>query len=653
MSGLGAIFNRRNISLQRESLQRMSNALALYGPAKNTSRAIENFGLCVATSGNFCPEDDYDHQPVYRDGRHALAFSGFLHHRDELSKKLALEPSRSMRMADSALVYAAWQKWGRLAPIHLYGTFAFILVDQSENSIFAVRSSEGAVPIFYHKTRDRFVFGSVPKAIFALGDIDRELDETRIADSLILNYENCLDSYYRNIHAVPMGHILEASSDRLKISSYIKDYPPAKIRFKRDEEYVDAANELLEQAIASTMRSASVPAIKLSSGLDSPTVAVGAMDYLANQPGGLENSLVSYTAIPEPGWDGRARGQHYVGDESGPVRALAEAYPQLDAHFIDSAGLPLDHELDKLILLSEIPAFGFNNLHWVLNIHQQSKQSGHNVLLDGTGGNSSISFDGSPLYAKLFRQGHWAKLFNQLSGADKNARAMGIYSRAIKPNLPHFVQRQADSLRGFANADWQDYSAIHPDYAKDMGVDRRAKEMNWDTSYLEFRDPKEKMAYMQNFRVKEDGQSLVAALQTLTGVQSRDPLSDRKLTDFCLAIPDDQFMRAGKKRYLIRRMMAQRLPAEIFNAPPARQGADWHLRMTRDLPMYRKEIERMGDDVDTARRFDVPRLKKLLDTWPDKTPVSAEDHPDFYLAAAGMGRAIATSRFINWVNGKN
>ena len=61
----------------------------------------------------------------------------------------------------------------------------------------------------------------------------------------------------------------------------------------------------------------------------------------------------------------------------------------------------------------------------------------------------------------------------------------------------------------------------------------------------------------------------------------------------------------------------------------------------------------MGDDADMAKRFDVPRLKALLDSWPDKTPLGTKDHPDATLAHIGLSRAIATSRFVNWVQGKN
>ena len=60
------------------------------------------------------------------------------------------------------------------------------------------------------------------------------------------------------------------------------------------------------------------------------------------------------------------------------------------------------------------------------------------------------------------------------------------------------------------------------------------------------------------------------------------------------------------------------------------------MRMTRDLPRYRQEIERMGDDADMAKRFDVPRLKALLDSWPDKTPLGTKDHPDATLAHIGL-----------------
>ena len=80
--------------------------------------------------------------------------------------------------------------------------------------------------------------------------------------------------------------------------------------------------------------------------------------------------LISFTSVPAAGWDGRAVGFRRVGDESGPVKKLAAMYPELDARLLDSSDLPIDHDLDKLILLVRSAADG--DQQYTLDTQHQS-----------------------------------------------------------------------------------------------------------------------------------------------------------------------------------------------------------------------------------------------------------------------------------------
>ncbi|WP_164114860.1 asparagine synthetase B family protein [Sphingorhabdus sp. Alg239-R122] len=655
MSGLAAIFQRDGASVTADYLQRMCNALRLYGPVKQSTRQFGNLGLCWAQAPHFTPEDKYDVQPVSAAGKWPCIFSGFLMHREELGAKLGIENARLKAMPDSALVHTAFQKWETRFVEHLYGEYAVIVCDTDASRVYAVRSHGNAPPLFYHESSQRLVLGSAPKAIFALGDISRELDEQKIADSLILNNQDAERSFYKNIKSLPLGHLLVAARDTISVSRHFDLSGVSRIHYVKDADYVEAARELFSRAVASCMRACKTPAATLSSGLDSTSVVAEALAYLDTNDHDLAERMVSFTSVPASGWDGRAQGFRRCGNESAPVKAFAKKYPQLDARFVDSADLPLDHDLDKIFLLAETPPFGIKNLHWVMNIMQLARQEGRNVILNGTSGNRTLSFNGRGLYAKLLRQGRLLQLSRELLGSDnRGMQFFGLYSRAISPNLPKSLVRKISALRGnMAHIGWKGHSAISHEYANDMRVDERAKELGLDDSYAGFKDNPSMMQAMGEGGTRDMGQTVNYAMQALTGIQSRDPLGDQKLVKFCAAIPDTQFMKNGKDRLLIKRVMEDRLPAEIIHADRGRQAADWHMRMTRDLPKYRQDIERMQEDADMSRRFDVPRLKALIDNWPDKTPVSASDHPDYLLATTGLMRAVSTARYIRWMEGKN
>ena len=45
----------------------------------------------------------------------------------------------------------------------------------------------------------------------------------------------------------------------------------------------------------------------------------------------------------------------------------------------------------------------------------------------------------------------------------------------------------------------------------------------------------------------------------------RTPAFDRRIVEFCIGIPEDQYLRNGRDRWLIRRAMEGRLPDIVLN----------------------------------------------------------------------------------------
>ncbi|MEO1045693.1 MAG: asparagine synthase-related protein [Pseudomonadota bacterium] len=656
MTGIAAVFDKTGHGPCRDSLERVINSLKLYGPDRSGLRISGPFGLCWTHGGGYFPQDQFERQPLIV-ARWSCVFSGHLVYRDELADTLGITPDRLASMPDSALFLAAWQKWQQDTGEHVEGEYAAIIGDNESNALFALRSPTGAPPLYYHDTPDRFLIACIPKALFAHGDVPRQLDEAKLADSMVLNYEYNPGCYYQGLTSIRSGTMVRVTATDIRVHGFFDVRTAPEIRFASDEDYVEAARELVRNAVGQYMAGPDIPAAHLSAGLDSSTVVVTMLDLLAESGRG-EERIDTYTHVPEPGWDGRAYGHLRFGDESPMVRELAARYPQINPHFIDCADAPLgggDTALDKLFLLAEQPPRGISNLHWGDAINRRIRASGKRIALGGASGNATISFNARGLYGQWFRQGRWLKLWRELA-ADKTPgfRFCGVYSRAIAPSLPPSVTRTIARLRGLAaQSGWGGYSAISPDYAAEMDVDGRAEAVGWDTSYSGFTDAREMMYTMLQRGGRDEGAAFRQAQMVTSGVLTVDPLGDPRLLRFCAGIPMDQYLRNGNHRFLVTRMMAGRLPDIYFSPRRGRQTADWHYKMTRDLDHFRQQVAEMKADPDIARRFDIARLERVLETWPDKTPLSHRDHPDYAIAMLGLGRATTTARFINWVEGKN
>ena len=125
--------------------QGMLQALNVYGSdhcAQYTGSSIA-LGVCLL---RLLPEDRYDQQPLKAAGITCLVADVRLDNRAELANCLGLSPSA---MADSALLLAAWKRWGEECIDHLSGAFSFALWNEAEQHLFLARDHTGERPLFY------------------------------------------------------------------------------------------------------------------------------------------------------------------------------------------------------------------------------------------------------------------------------------------------------------------------------------------------------------------------------------------------------------------------------------------------------------------------------------------------------------------------
>jgi len=118
----------------------------------------------------------------------------------------------------------------------------------------------------------------------------------------------------------------------------------------------------------------------------------------------------------------------------------------------------------------------------------------------------------------------------------------------------------------------------------------------------------------------------------------------RRLIEFCFAVPEDQYLRGGVTRFLARRVLADRLPAEVVNNTRLGiQCADGFQRMDRRRAAILAGVEELELSPLACRIIDVPRLKALAVHWPaDAASASPEYHMVLY-------RGLHFDQFLRWV----
>jgi len=570
-----------------------------------------------------------------------VLFTGYFDHQEALARELGRP------VGDAAALYAAgYARWGDAVDLRMLGQFATIIVAPGEGWVRCARSPIFAPPLHVWRDSDRVVVASVARVLFATGEATAEVDEQKIADSLYLNYAEGSRGWYKGVTRIATGSHTVITRDGLSARPYYDVAAVPRIRLRHDDDYVAAANTLLAEGTRSALAAFRKPAVSLSGGLDSQAVAACAMEARgAGQP------LRGLTGVPEPEWRDDDNERSF-GDERRHVAALAEMYPDLTTETVDAAGLSFDHLLPAMFLMAGGPPRNTMNLYWIHALRARAKARGCDVLLLGQMGNHGISFSGAGALPSWLARGHWVRLLREVRAAQGDRSfARTFVSQALMPLLPDPLFRQVMRLppraRSGQMADW---CPLQEAYADAMHVEERARALGHDASFRALRSTRAYRRAAFGNAMREGG-DIRQALDLLHGIPTRDPTAYRPLIEFCLGLPDEQFLRDGTSRWLARRMLQGRVPEMVVTETRrGRQAADWPLRLARQRQALIIELDLLADDPAMAARLDLPRLKKALEEWPQDSAGQRSSNMAIQLA---IPRAIATARFIRFVEGTN
>jgi asparagine synthase (glutamine-hydrolysing) len=571
---------------------------------------------------------------------------GYIDNRAELIRLL---PGDFDPRCDAATLYGRCHAaWGDACDLSIIGQYASIIWSPDSASIRLSRSPIAAPALHIWQDADRLVIASAPRAIFATGEIAQELDEQKIADSLFLNYREEARSWFKGVARLPIGSRARFSREQASTIRYYEPFPRNPIRFARDEDYVEAAVALFEEATRAALHGFSRPAVSVSGGYDSQAVASYALRVMPP-----DSRLLGLTSIPEPGWDGRTE-RCYFGDEREHVKALAAMHPRLDVELVDAAGLSFDHKLDAMFLMAGIAPRNAINLHWMHQIRARAKAAGCDVMLMGTFGNATFSFAGDGAMPGWFSTGRWMRLARELWAArgQHKSFAHAVAASLVLPLLPGFASDRVLQWRHGQPTDvFASWCPLNKDWASKMGVYEQAAKMRHDP---QFRPPRTTQAWRSTVisnAMNEFG-DFFSGMDAVGGIPSRDPTSYRPLLEFCFSIPDDQYLRSGEKRWLAKRMLKGMVPDMVLGeSRGGLQTADWHLRLGRQRTKMFEEIDRLATDPKMVAMLDLPRLRRALENWPDETPIG--DGPIEQTLQLALTRALSTARFVRYVEGKN
>lgn len=575
------------------------------------------------------PEDSFERQPWQgADGKLALIYDGRLDNRDELAAMLGI-PLKGGTVPDGSLLLAALEHWGDNALPRLLGDFAFALWDKQNHKLLLARDQMGGRSLYYHRGAGFVAFATTFPALLALPGVPKKVDERVIADLLISNNHHPEQTFYQDVLRVPTASTAVFDAQDVRINRYWTPEPKSQIRFASNGDYEEAMREQLDNAVACRLRTQGQVASMMTGGLDSSAVAATAARKLA------PNRLVTLTSVP-PEELNLPHTRGWYNDERPFVNAIAAMHPNMDMRLVSSME---PHWIEKdptaFFEAGGMPMRSDSNIGWLMPSMEKIATEGIPVLLNGEGGNGAWSWNGLPVLYKLFREGCWLQLARELhlTGRQRpygrnwwNLLRAEVLSRLIPP-----------AWGGRRNSEeWYGYSAINPEFARDIQLLERCHQEGNNLLRSNPADGLEQRLYMLG-RFGRYGE-IGAVHRALTGVEARTPLLDIRLLEYCLSIPQEQFLQHGIHRNLTKLALADRLPQCVLqNNLLGKQNPEIMRRLGMLRAGMADEIEMLRQVPLAARCLDLPRLANIVREWPD----------DMRLKLALPG-ALHIGRFLRW-----
>jgi asparagine synthase (glutamine-hydrolysing) len=644
VSGIAAVVSLDGSGIPRSDVERMANALKPHGPdrQKIITRGNAAFVFC---RHRLTPEDGSESQPLILADRFVMLFDGRIDNRSELGDILGISTSELHLMPDSIVVLRLFDRWGERAFERIVGVFAIIIMDLQDGRLLCARDHMGLRVLHYHRSTERFAVATAAEALFALSWVPRILSKEQLADALtgLWPKGSGENTYYQDIFRVRPGSIVQVRGATFSKRQFWDPEGIADVRFTSDHDYVEAFKEHLDGAVRANLRSCGPPCAMITGGLDSSSISVVAADILAASG----HRLHTFTAVPEAGFTRKEPPGRYF-DETPYVLQIAAVNQNIVPHFIAQGRGPIPEKIAEVTRISGGLFSGTLQGLWLADLFTAARSAGHNVMLSGDMGNLTMSYNGLGLFTELLLTRRWPQLLIEIKSSGLRWRRH-VRQHVIRPLIPVPIFRRYKQWRRGQKPPWHDHSLIHPEFAARSEVIERAARDNEPIDTPPLRDTR--LGRIRDFRMYDEVADWYARVRANFGLDIRSPAFDRRLVEFCIGIPTDQYLRGGRDRWLIRRAMEGRLPEVVVNQTRwGTPSADWYPRLTRDRNHIAEEVKRLAENPDVASILDMQRVKAILDNWPDRQPPEYTSEEGEML---GLPDALGAAYFIESVMGTN
>ena len=382
-----------------------------------------------------------------------------LDHPADLAHALGIPHDRMAALGPAGLALAAWDCWGLDAFSRLEGDYALAIWDRTERRLVLVRDSLGQRPLYYRRTADAILFGSVPIPLVAVQgrpQVDYDMMATYLAGYPYLDQR----SFIAGVERVMPGHLLILRGS--KGSSQQRWWNPDQslLRMSHAEAAEQVRMELDRAVDALLVTKAPAIAADLSAGLDSSLVVETAARRIGEQTRLLTFTGASEGLVDRP--PGRFQDEAQRAQETAAMLGVSHRGISLPSKSPLAA-------LERWLPSAQLPLANGSNLGWIDGCYSAAAEAGATAYLTGGNGNFTVSRAGVGRLRELADSGRFATLAHELrafrrfrGGSWRGALALGFGHRIPTPIFNRLASNSWSTGNGLRRRNWIDARRQRP-----------------------------------------------------------------------------------------------------------------------------------------------------------------------------------------------
>lgn len=570
MCGIVGFKNKKEFKALRESLPAAALSLTHRGPDDSGLFFDEKAGIGLAHRRlSIIDLSSAGQQPMKSDdGKVHLVYNGEVYNFKEIRKELEGHGHRFHTYTDTEVILKAYLQWGIDCLQRFVGMFALALWDGDKQSLFLARDRMGIKPLYYHFSSENLLFASELKAFMALKGFPKDLDPDAIPLFLHYQYIPAPRTIFKDTFKLLPGHYAVFDGRRLRVHPYweLPEGDSSSMRTDlSDEDVVENLDHLLTRAVSDRLVSDVPLGALLSGGIDS-SVVVALMQKINASPVQTFSIGFREAGYNEAPWASKVA--KYLGTDHtefyvtpSEAREVIPRLPEIyDEPFADS---------------SAIPTFLVCRL----------TRSRVTVALSGDGGDEQFSG-----YVRYWSTRAIAKGFQFLP--EKIKKRLAVLLRSIpfqwvekcylplRDSLPQRLRVANFSDKWQILIDLMDHMEIKDLYRMTVCL--------WSEADLRFLLGKKlpESQFEETFE-KTNGWPLLSRLMRVdqrtylpdamltkvdrasmaVSLEVRVPLIDHRVIEYSSSLSERLKYRNGTGKYILKKLLARYLPAELFERP--------------------------------------------------------------------------------------